>query len=366
VLIFDLVLATRRRAMTGVERYGLNLFEAVRRVRPDTIAFVRDARDFADPRGLVTVSSVYGGWLGLPLLMRQRRLAPECVIFPTAPASPLFHAGATPLCRIVHDVFPWMRDRAMPLKGRLLYRDVENLMTQRYDRLLGTTDLVARDLAAQVRRNDVTACGNAPGVDPDGPESAPANAPKSFILAVGTVEPRKNYGRLVELVESESAAALPVVLVGRPGWGAVVQTIERLADARPGRLIWLRDLTSDDGLRWLYRRAACFLSLSQAEGFNMPLVESAMSARPILCSDLPIHRAVAPPWARFAAPSAGADSLWREIAEVASAPPSPGDVAAYRAIFGWNKIASRLLQSIETASAKGFIAKPDNKLTSCR
>jgi len=156
------------------------------------------------------------------------------------------------------------------------------------------------------------------------------------------------------------------VLVGRPGWGAVVQTIERLADARPGRLIWLRDLTSDDGLRWLYRRAACFLSLSQAEGFNMPLVESAMSARPILCSDLPIHRAVAPPWARFAAPSAGADSLWREIAEVASAPPSPGDVAAYRAIFGWNKIASRLLQSIETASATGFIAKPDNKLTSCR
>ena len=218
--------------------------------------------------------------------MRQRRLAPEFVIFPTAPASPLFHAGATPLCRIVHDVFPWMRDRAMPLKGRLLYRDVENLMARRYDRLLGTTELVARDLGAQVRRNDVTACGNAPGVDPDGPESAPANAPENFILAVGTVEPRKNYGRLVELVESESAAALPVVLVGRPGWGAVVQTIERLADARPGRLIWLRDLTSDDGLRWLYRRAACFLSLSQAEGFNMPLVESAMSARPILCSDL--------------------------------------------------------------------------------
>jgi glycosyltransferase involved in cell wall biosynthesis len=347
VLIFDLVLATRRPAMTGVERYGVNLFEAVRRARPDTIAFVKNSRDFADRRGLVTVSSVYGGWLALPLLISRRRLAPECVIFPTAPASPLFHASATPLCRIVHDVFPWMRDRAMPLKGRLLYRDVENLMAQRYNRLLGTTDLVARDLRAQLRRDDIAACGNAPGLDPDGPESAPVNVPRDFILAVGTVEPRKDYGRLAQLVETGPSTALPIVLVGRPGWGGIVQSIERLARSRPDRLVWLQDL-SDDGLRWLYRRAACFLSLSRAEGFNMPLVESAISGRAILCSDLPIHRAVAPPWARFAAPSDGADDLWRRIAEAAAAPPSPENVQAYRKLYGWDRIASRLLESIES------------------
>jgi glycosyltransferase involved in cell wall biosynthesis len=346
MLMFDLILATRRAEMSGVERYGVNLFLAVRKLRPDTIAFVRDASHFADRRGLIAVGNVYAGWLGLPLLIHRRRLAPESVIFPTAPASPLFRASAHKLCRIVHDVFPWRRDTVMPLKGRLLYRHVENLMAGRYDRLLGTTEPVARDLRAQLGRDDIRACGNAPGVDPNGPERAPSNAPQKFILAVGTVEPRKNYGRLVELVESGSAAALPVVLVGRPGWGGVVQSIERLAASRPDRFLWLRDL-DDDGLRWLYRRAACFLSLSHAEGFNMPLVESSMCGRPVVCSDIEVHREVAPPWARFIDPDVRPDRLRSALTEAAASPPAPDHVAAYRRRYGWDQIASQLLESTD-------------------
>jgi glycosyltransferase involved in cell wall biosynthesis len=343
MLIFDLVLATRRGAMTGVERYGVNLFEAVRKIRPDTLAFVLDRSLFADQSGLVPVSNLYRGWLGLPVEMRRRGLSPDGVVFPTAPASPLFLAGKTPLCRIVHDVFPWMRDKVMPLKGRLLYRDVETLMARRYDCLLGTTELVAQDLRKQIGRSDIGFCGNAPGLDLDGRECEPKGAPKKFILAVGTVEPRKDYARLVQMVESNSDDALPIVLVGRPGWGDIVPAIERLAASRPERFIWLRDLTGDEGLLWLYRRAACFLSLSLAEGFNMPLVESAMSGRPVLCSDLAIHRAVAPPWALFAPSGATPDRLWRDMASAMAAAPSPQQVAEYCSRYGWDQVAARLL-----------------------
>jgi len=346
MLIFDLILATRRSEMTGVERYGVNLFNAVRDSRPDTMAFVHDTNLFDDRRGLIPVGNVYGGWLGLPMLIRQRGLSPESVVFPTAPASPLFQASALPLCRIAHDIFPWMPERKMPLKGRLLYRHVETFMAQRYDQLLGTTELVARDLREKLGRDDIFACGNAPGVDLSGPERAPDIAPEKFVLAVGTVEPRKDYGRLVEMVESDSAAALPVVLVGRPGWGGIVQSIERLAETRPNRFVWLRNLHGDEGLRWLYRRASCFLSLSQAEGFNMPLVESAMCGRPVVCSDIDIHRVVAPPWARFARADAGPEKLWRALTEAATTPPSPENVMAYRRRYGWDKIASTLFQSI--------------------
>ena len=346
MLIFDLVLATRRPAMTGVERYGVKLFEAVRKVRPDSLAFVRDPGGFSDQSGLIPVSSVFGGWLGLPLEMRRRGLSPEGVVFPTAPASPLFLPEKIPLCRIVHDVFPWMPDKAMPLKGRLLYRDVENLMARRYDLLLGTTEMVARDLRARIGRPDIDYCGNAPGVDLDGRESAPQGAPQKFILAVGTVEPRKDYARLVELVQCGAEHALPVVLVGRPGWGDIVKSVECLAETRPKHFVWLRDLTRDDGLLWLYRRAACFLSLSQAEGFNMPLVESAMSGRPVLCSDIPIHRAVAPLWARFAPSGATPESLWQVIVDAMATPPSQCDVADYRRRYGWDQVARRLLQSL--------------------
>jgi hypothetical protein len=36
----DLVLATRPNASTGIERYAINLFEALRRIAPEAIAFV--------------------------------------------------------------------------------------------------------------------------------------------------------------------------------------------------------------------------------------------------------------------------------------------------------------------------------------
>jgi len=340
MLIFDLILATRRPAMTGVERYGVNLFEAVRKMRPDSIAFVHDPSAFVDRRGLVPVSDVYRSWLLLPQLIRRNGFVPEAVVFPTAPASPLFNLSNEHLCRIAHDVFPWSWERPMPWKGRLLYRYGENLMAQRYDRFLGTTPAVADDLRALFGRADMDWCGNAPGLDVGGAERRPEGAPDAFILVVGTVEPRKGYDRLVDLIERAQEGSLPIVLVGRPGWGDIVARMDELATRHPSRFIWLRDLP-DDGLRWLGRRAVCFLSLSLAEGFNMPLVESGIAGRPILCSDIPVHRLVAPPWARFLERDATPDGVWAQL----RAAPSPADqeLEAYRRRYSWDSVAERLL-----------------------
>ena len=346
MLIFDLILATRRPAMTGIERYGVNLFKAVRRLQPDSIAFVHDLGAFDERRGLIAVPNVYSGWINLPIAIRHQRLAADAVIFPTAPASPFFLRCNVRLCRIVHDVFPWVWERAMPWKGRLLYRYGENLMVRRYDHLLGTTEAVAKDMRALFGRADIGWCGNAPGLDLDGPEQRPEGVPETFILVVGTVEPRKGYAQLVDLVENAPDEAPPVVLVGRPGWGGIVARVEELAARKPSRFVWLRD-QKDDGLRWLSRRAKCFLTLSLAEGFNMPLVENAICGRPILCSDIPVHRAVAPPWSRFIAKNATLERLWVELCGAAS--PSPEEVAAYRSRYSWESVAQGLLNVVTPA-----------------
>ncbi|WP_424360277.1 glycosyltransferase [Methylocystis parvus] len=343
MLIFDLILATRRPEMTGVERYGVNLFEAVRKVRPDTIAFVRDTTPFSDERGLVMVDDVYRGWLSLPQNIHRRGLAPDAVVFPTAPASPLFHLSDVHLCRIAHDAFPWSWERPMPWKGRLLYRYVENLMARRYDNLLGTTQPVAEDLRALFRRADIGCCGNAPGLDVGGPAMRPGGAPDDFILVVGTVEPRKDYDRLIDLVQKAPKDAPPIVLVGRPGWGEVVERIDQLAMGNPSRFLWLRDL-EDDGLRWLYRHASCFLSLSLAEGFNMPLVESGVSGRAIVCSDIPIHRWVAPSWAAFIRQDDNAERIWTALQTATQ--PERAQVEVYRQKYSWDSVAARLLDLV--------------------
>lgn len=349
MLVFDLVLATRRPAMTGVERYGLRLFRAVQEIAPESVAFVANPDFLPGARGLIAASGVYGGWLMLPKEIRRHGLEPSGVVFPTAPASPLFRLTQMRLARIAHDVFPWTRAQTMPWKGRLLYRDVENFMVSRYDLLCGTTPQVAGELRARLNRPDIDWCGNAPGVDvATVKERQPCSLPLEFALAVGTVEPRKDYDRLIALVESGGPDALPIVLVGRPGWGDIVARVESLAARRPDRFHWLRDLTEDAGLAWLYRRAACFVTLSQAEGFNMPLVEAAISARPTLCSDIPIHRAVAPPWAQFAANDAAPAALWAHIGAARRRQPQARELEDYRRRYGWDAVAARLLDLLDS------------------
>jgi len=346
MLIFDLILATRRPVMTGVERYGALLFSAMRKIAPDTLAFVRDASLFSDQSGLIALGDVYTSWLALPFELRSRGLSPQAVLFPTAPASPLFLPTRHRLARIAHDAFPWTRAAAMPLKGQLLYRDVEALMARRYDLFCGTTAVVAEELKTHLPRADIEWCGNAPCVDCAGAEEIePPGIPEKFVLAVGTVEPRKNYARLVALIEAGGPEALPIVLVGRPGWREIVADVERLAAERPSKFIWLRDLSGDAGLLWLYRRASCFLTLSLAEGFNMPLAEAASCGRPVLCSDLPVHRLVAPRWASFVGEEASPQELWRRIE--AAAAPVAREVDAYRQRYGFDAIAQRLLRLLE-------------------
>ena len=71
----------------------------------------------------------------------------------------------------------------------------------------------------------------------------------------------------------------------------------------------------------------------------MPLVEAGMAGAPIVCSDLPIHRAVAAPWAVFV----DADSEPAASAAVKQAIAMPrADAGAYRQRFSWPQIAQRV------------------------
>ncbi|MFD2783019.1 hypothetical protein ACFS32_20455 [Novosphingobium pokkalii] len=60
----DLVLATRPNASTGIERYAINLFEALRRIAPEAIAFVDSRAAVPTGPGVVRVPGAFAA--GLP------------------------------------------------------------------------------------------------------------------------------------------------------------------------------------------------------------------------------------------------------------------------------------------------------------
>jgi glycosyltransferase involved in cell wall biosynthesis len=100
----------------------------------------------------------------------------------------------------------------------------------------------------------------------------------SFVLMVGTFEPRKNH-RLAYLVwerlieRNEIPGHIVLVLAGRPGW-KITELFQEIRDnpVVRGRILILEGPT-DHELAWLYRNCLFTLLPSFYEGFGLPVTE---------------------------------------------------------------------------------------------
>jgi glycosyltransferase involved in cell wall biosynthesis len=116
-----------------------------------------------------------------------------------------------------------------------------------------------------------------PGVDArfraDG-DHADLGAP--FLLAVATLEPRKNLDVLVTAFRLLARDGVKLALVGAAGWG------EQPSLDHPG--IIRLGYVDDDELARLYRGTAAFVYPSRFEGFGIPIVEAMASGVPVVAS----------------------------------------------------------------------------------
>ena len=113
-----------------------------------------------------------------------------------------------------------------------------------------------------------------------------ALAPRAYLLAVGTLEPRKNLGTLVAayaaLAPAERARA-PLVIAGGAGWGNVGLPKQASALVQDGSLRFV-GMVPDARLRDLYEGAIALLFPSLYEGFGMPVVEAMSCGAPVIHS----------------------------------------------------------------------------------
>ena len=111
--------------------------------------------------------------------------------------------------------------------------------------------------------------------------------PERFYLVLGTLQPRKNIERALDAhaaLPMRLQKDIPLLVVGRDGWGTT-RLVARLGDpALRGRVYWLKYLPDVD-VRSLMQSAQALVFPSLCEGFGLPVVEAFASGLPVIASN---------------------------------------------------------------------------------
>jgi alpha-1,3-rhamnosyl/mannosyltransferase len=113
-----------------------------------------------------------------------------------------------------------------------------------------------------------------------------ALADRGYLFAVSTLEPRKNFGRLLAAHATLPEALrqrFPLVIAGGRGWGETLADRAAERARRDGTLRLLGHVT-DGELVALYSRCAGSAYVSLYEGFGLPIVEAMACGAPVIAS----------------------------------------------------------------------------------
>jgi glycosyltransferase involved in cell wall biosynthesis len=246
---------------------------------------------------------LYDAWHLLRWPRPQRALGMEDIDLVHAPSVAVPPRAGVPLVVTAHDAAPLIYPETYPRRGRRFHEQGLAAAARRADLVITVSQAASDELVSHtaIARERIRVVPN--GVDLEiASDDEVADARRQFdlgdapyVLWVGSLEPRKNVGLLVDaFVRWAAHAALShrLVLAGPAGW--VEDESAVLEPARPlGDRVRTIGRVGDPALRALYRGADLFAFPSRHEGFGIPVLEAMAQQTPVLAADIPALREIA-------------------------------------------------------------------------
>ena len=202
------------------------------------------------------------------------------------------------LIHTVHDIFPFVCPALV--KDSILnpFREYAKRILPVMDHIVSISDNTSRDIH-QLFKNwklsppsilDFRLGSDLPSVQPKRPAGICRSGSKEFILAVSTVEPRKNYELLLQVYElaKERQETLPhLYIAGRidQEWQINRLLIRRaLNDSYLAEHVTILGQVTDEELVYLYQNAKLTVFPSFYEGWGIPVAESLAYGKVTLCA----------------------------------------------------------------------------------
>ena len=363
-IYFDISAAVHRRA--GLGRYADSLARALLPLLGDELAFFYNREAGIEPlSGLAgvpaaTVNLGYKPWRMLVWLAQVGQIGFNRRV----PGATLFHATehlllplrGTPTVLTVHDLI----FRRYPAHHKRLNRWYLNasmpLFCRRAGHLIAVSEQSKRDVieAYGIPPEKITVIYEAadPRFCPQPADTVAAvraryGLPKRYLLFVGTIEPRKNLGRVLTAFERLHAEGLTdaLVIVGKRGW-LYEDFFARLEESPAKQAVIFPGFVPDADLPAVYSGAQALAFPSEFEGFGLPVLEAMACGTPVICSNTSSLPEVAGDAALLVDPldvDALTEALRRVLSDPALATELRDRGLAQAARFSWARAAQETL-----------------------
>jgi glycosyltransferase involved in cell wall biosynthesis len=282
-----------------------------------------------------------------------RAASRECDVFLSTNSYLTAWFTRIPTALVAFDMVAWKPEMAPQRRAALIERATIRLALRRAALVVSISQSTEHDLVAlfpAVRGKVATVpLGVSEELDrvPDLPATRERlELPERFVLATGTLEPRKNLPRLIE-AHTRLADAPPLLIAGRPGW-QMERAVAGLTDRT--RLL---GFVSDADLNALYRLCTVFAYPSLYEGFGLPVAEAMRCGAACLTSNTSSLPEVGGDAVEYCDPTS-VDSIATGLSRLLEDEPHRAELAG-RAIerakqFTWSRCAAETLALIERAA----------------